>query len=292
MTTKPMIKQTVGCKNRRNMGDNIERALIEMEKIAATGRIMRGIIHEINNHLCSIISNNSQYNNFFQSILPLVTLYDKLLITMAGGEKHSQEEFISAVCKVMEKADISSFLNDVDGMREDVTMGLMKIKDIMKHFRYFILVNDEEQEANINESLEAVLSVLAYDIRKHGGITTSFGDIMPVIGNPAELNLAFLNIILNCLNRIKGQGSFSLTTRQDGDVSVVEIEYVGDTFSPDEVNTTAVSSITKSTDFTEPFGLFFARTIVEKYSGSMTLDSTSGHGSAILIRLPSISGET
>lgn len=117
-------------------------------------------------------------------------------------------------------------------------------------------------------------------------LSTGFGEISPVEGNPSELKEVFMNLIFNAVEALPEGGTILFQTRLvQGQVEVTVID-----------NGVGMSEETKQKIF-EPFfttkgpkgtglGLSVAYGIVAHHGGEIAVDSALGKGTTVCIRLP------
>lgn len=173
-------------------------------------------------------------------------------------------------------------------MMEIVTMEVDRLGSLVKslsdyakpkqnHFRLF----------DIKEVMDNVILLLQRKFEeKNIVLKTDFAAGLKVYGDPMQLMQVFLNLILNSLESLQGQGVITITC-QDLSEDLAEVTVSDNGPGIPEENLPKI---------TEPFfttrqkgtglGLYICRKLLEKNHGTMTIQSTSGQGTDISIRLP------
>jgi signal transduction histidine kinase len=114
-----------------------------------------------------------------------------------------------------------------------------------------------------------------------------------VPADATQLEQVFLNLSLNAIEAMPGGGRLSIRTRRVTDAAVlsgqwVEVEFrdTGRGMSPDECRG-AFKSLLKTTKAKGTgIGLAIVGRIVEAHRGTITVESSPGRGTAIILRLP------
>jgi two-component system NtrC family sensor kinase len=122
-------------------------------------------------------------------------------------------------------------------------------------------------------------------------IRVELADLPPVRCNVIDLNLAFLNLIINAYDAIAEtgrRGTISVATSVDGDHATVSITDTGAGI-PESVLPKIFDPFftTKSVGRGTGQGLTLARAVVrEGHGGTLLVDSRPGAGSTFTVRLP------
>jgi PAS domain S-box-containing protein len=243
--------------------------LIDSEKQAMLGRLLAGLLHEVNTPLGALRS-------AVQSI-------GKIL-------QNCQEFFVTAECartpdaqRVHRSLTIGSELSDTV---ETSTQRLESIFDGLKHF--VSTDSAQHQRHDVREGLKTVVSLIEPHLGKAAKLDYRLPDKpADVFGDPARLNQAFLNILQNAVDAVGDTGNIKATVElRDGAVEVF-IADDGPGMSAEQVQNAFEFTFTKKKGRVRlRLGLAISRRAVEEAGGHLVLDSTPGNGTRVLITLP------
>ena len=266
--------------------------IIDLERMASVGELVRGLGHDINNSLSFLISNNNQITAFFQSLKPINEMYGKLIEALPSDVREANTHLLEQLQKLKEKADMDYFLENVDNLLEDNHEGLMEISRTISDLRQFTIFERAElKEIDINKTIRTVLSVLGYELKRRARVETSFGDIPDIAGYSTEFNQAVLHILLNSIERIPDQGVITVQTSVQDSWVVIEVEDNGDKILSEQLNNDFISLIaTEKKNYNTNLHLYIARSIVDMHSGNLQIKSDARNNTKIIVRLP-ITGE-
>jgi signal transduction histidine kinase len=244
----------------------ISSILVEENKMAALGRLLAGVIHEINTPMGSISSNN-------QVLLRSLELVRKALADPQPA----------AVNRARDILDTCISLAAVDRAACERIIGL--IRGVKTYSR----TGDAElSRVDINEQLRLALKLMHVEFRRRIVVETNFGELPPVECYAAMLDQVFLNLLVNAGQAIEGEGRVGVRTRLDGSEVCISISDTGRGITPEQ----------KSRIFTEGFttkpigvgsglGLAISREIVtEKHRGRIDFESEPGVGTTFSIHIP------
>jgi len=144
----------------------------------------------------------------------------------------------------------------------------------------------EWKEANINESLEATISILSHDIKaRHIRLVRDFKPLPPVYCMPGRLNQVFLNILLNAVQAVPDGGEIIVSTWAYRDGVKVAIADNGVGIPRENMNRIFDPFFTTKPKGTG-LGLSISYTIIAEHGGQIEVQSEVGKGSTFTIVLP------
>ena len=234
------------------------RDVVQGEKMAALGILVSGVAHEIKNPLAFLRSNS-------EDILEDVgTLRDQL----AEGAPLDQ-----------------ALLTEIDGLTRTNLGGLERITEITRTLKRFARPDQGTVGmADINQGLRDTLVMVNTHVKHRITFTTDFGGLPELTCNIALLNQVFMNLILNATEAME-KGTIDIRTwcrsgyvyvriRDDGPgIPVENLKHIFDPFFSTKDEGTGL-------------GLSISYRIVKEQSGSITVKSEVGKGTAFTIRLP------
>jgi signal transduction histidine kinase/PAS domain-containing protein len=226
--------------------------MAQREKMVAIGQMATGIAHEIGNPLTSI----SSVAQYLVRRLKIQEQKDQLLVIQYHVSR------------------ISNILRRMLSLSRPAT--------------------GECKWTDINSLIENTLSLINFDKRAHSVTIENVAtiDLPKVWLNPQHFEQVFLNVFINALDAMSAkpyhQGHLLKITRALKD-SMIEIR-ISDTgigMSP-EIQKRAFDSFftTKEIGKGTGLGLFITHNLVTEVDGTVELESESGNGTTVIIRIP------
>lgn len=257
--------------------------LLQAEKMVSVGLLAAGVAHEINTPLGYITSNLGALERYTGELLGLIDALDAMQTELP--DLHPLRQQLAA-----EKARV-----DFDYLREDSTTlfaetrsGLERVRAIVQGLRNFSRPDDTRwQQINLNQCLDDTLAVAGGELSQNIQVLREYADLPPMQGQPQALNQVFLNLVLNAVYAMEGQGQLTLRSGIDGEQVWVEVRDTGQGISP-----THLEHIFDPFFTTKPIGkgtglgLSVCYGIVQKHHGRIEVSSTLGVGSAFRVLLP------
>jgi PAS domain S-box-containing protein len=229
----------------------MEEQLVQAVKLASIGKLTAGISHEIGNPLASISSLVQELRD-----LPV--------------EACSEKTFFS-----------ESLLT--------INSHIERIARIVRSLGDFARISTREKTlSNLPEILERTINLVRYDKRfKHIDLKTEIGEVPLLKVNPDQLQQVFLNLILNAFDVMQDGGTLAVSMRQlDGFIEI------GFRDTGPGIDSSVIDKIFDPFFTTKPLGrgtglgLSICYGIIREHSGTITVKSEKGAGTAFYIRLP------
>jgi two-component system, NtrC family, sensor kinase len=238
----------------------------EVHQFAAIGRLLAGIVHEINTPIGSIFSNNE------------VTLrsLEKLDGLLAENTPESIEKARRVVASCQSLAAVDRIACE-------------RIRSVIRGLKTISRIDGAEpRRVDLNEHLRDTLKLTQAEFRKRVAVETDFGELPEVECYPQMLNQVFLNLLVNAGQAIEGEGRITVRTRaEDGGVHIT-ISDTGQGMTPvQQAKAFEAGYTTKPVGEGTGMGLAISREIIEeKHGGSIAFESAPGAGTTFHIRIP------
>jgi PAS domain S-box-containing protein len=237
--------------------------LLQSERLAALGRLAGGVAHEINNPLAFVCANFATLKRHFDEVLALHEHDGRCVINL--GEMKA----------------------DADALVAESKDGLARMKKIVNDLREFAGVGiNDWQRVDLNGGLDATITLLQWRL-SNADIVRDFGELPEVECLPSEINLVFMNLLLNAAEAITGHGSITVRTRAvDGGVQV-EVADTGHGIGKDSlprIFDPFYSTRTKGQSV--GLGLSLAYGIVQRHHGRIEVTSEVGKGASSRLWIP------
>ncbi|MEO0970042.1 MAG: ATP-binding protein [Cyanobacteria bacterium J06639_18] len=271
--------------------------LIHSEKMSSLGQMVAGIAHEINNPVSFVYGNLNPAFRYFQDLLRLIELYQRLY-------PHPPPE-IQAEIETME---LDFLKQDLTKLLESMQEGTRRIKEIVISLRNFSRLDESEfKKVNIHDGIDSTLMILrnrlkAKPNRPEIAIAKHYGCLPLVYCYPSQLNQAFMNILSNAIDALDEHSKTLSLTHLETYPSRIHIstEHIGENRVAIKIMDNGPGIATDIQDrLFEPFfttkdigngtglGLSISyQIIVEKHGGKLSCQSNPGQGTEFLIEIP------
>ena len=222
--------------------------MCQTEKMATVGNLAAGVAHEINNPLGGVIL---CFNNFTESDM----------------DEESRKTHI-----------------------EVINSGLLKIQHTVKGLLDFarktpITIAPSSICTILDESLKLVDSLLT---KKGITVVRESCTEMPLVPvDPAKIEQVFLNIIINAVHAMGGEGTLSFAVSRADDMCLVSISDTGPGIQPEVLPRIFDPFFTtKDPGKGTGLGLAVCKSIIEQHGGRIKVESEEGSGAKFIISLP------
>jgi PAS domain S-box-containing protein len=278
----------VGIKRDITEMTNLQRQLMQSQKLEAIGQLAAGIAHEINTPMQYVQNNVIFFEQVFSDL-------QTLMIALKAVEP---DDLPGAVAAALELADLEFMLEELPASITETLDGIgrvVKIVSAMKEFSH--PGNYEKSPANLNHALENTLTVCRNEWKYVAELVTDLpGDLPLVPCFPDQLNQAVLNLIINASHAIQERlktepnppGRISVSTRRNGEWVEIRVSDNGCGI-PDEIQQRVFEPFftTKEVGKGTGQGLTIVHDIVvKKHGGQIDVTSAPGAGATFLLRLP------
>jgi two-component system NtrC family sensor kinase len=238
----------------------------ELHQMAAIGRLLAGIVHEINTPIGSIFSNTEVILRSLEMLEPL--LADE------RPESIEKARRILATCQSLATVD---------------RIACERIRSVIRGLKTFSRVDGgEPRKVDLNQHLRDTLKLTQAEFRKRVTVETDFGELPEIECYPQMLNQVFLNLLINAGQAIEGEGRIQVRTRLEGDMAHISIADSGRGMTPaQKAKAFEAGFTTKAVGEGTGMGLSISREIiVDKHGGTIDFESEPGVGTTFHIRIP------
>ncbi len=116
-------------------------------------------------------------------------------------------------------------LIELNTINETATKRILTIVDSLRRFAR--LDEAELDEVDIHEGIENTLTLLQHELKTRIEVQRDYGDIPRINCSPNQLNQAFMNLLVNAVHAIQGQGQILVKTRVQNEFATIEIRDTG-----------------------------------------------------------------
>ncbi|HEY2747281.1 MAG TPA: ATP-binding protein [Polyangia bacterium] len=227
-----------------------QAALLQSQKIAAVSSLGAGIAHEINNPLTTVLG------------------FAQILKMRATKEKRDKDA----------------------GVLDMVESEAQRIKRIVQTLLTFSesYAGESFMDVDANKVVEgALLQVPLGEIQ----LLRELDAALPhVVGNPAQLQEAMVQLVRNAVTAMKGRGTLTVRSQRADGLIKLEVADTGRGIAPDVMPKIFDPFFTTKDDWRgEGLGLTIVHRIVEQHHGNVRAQSQPGAGAVFTVTLPAAS---
>lgn len=223
-----------------------EKALLQAERLAAMGRLIASLAHEINNPL-QAISNSLE-----------------LAIDFPLEEEERQQYLKGARQEVERLIHITRGILDYTRPQE-IKQTTSNVNEVIK--RTLEITNDKLKKNNITTSVDIPAQL----------------PVLPISSD--QLGQVFLNLVLNAIDQMQDGGSLTITAEQNGEAVVISFRDNGTGIPQNKLDYIFEPFFTTKTDGTG-LGLSISQNIIRTYRGKITAENIKNNGAVFKVFLP------
>jgi PAS domain S-box-containing protein len=275
----------------RNITDRKAReaASQQASRLESLGRLSAGLAHEINSPIQYVGDNARFLAEAYQELLGLVSRYRDLI---DSPEPMPWTERLARIREAEAGIEFGYLQTEIPVAVDQTLAGIERVATIVRAMKTFSHPGDKEPvPADLSEALKATVTVTRPLVRDVADLEMELADLPAVRCSIADVNQAFLNLIVNAADAIEEtgeRGTICVTTAVDGSDVLVRISDTG-TGIPDDVLPKIFDPFftTKGVGRGTGQGLPLARAVIENgHGGTLTVDSRPGDGTTFTVRLP------
>jgi signal transduction histidine kinase len=248
--------------NRTRELQDTQLQLIQSEKMAALGQLVAGVAHELNTPMGAIHSNTQSER----------TALERLMNGIAGGGRSEQ-------------AAILGRLRDMNAVNDAAAR---RIIEIVSNLRRFARLDESDwKKADLRAGLDETLALVEHQTRGRIEVIRSYDEIPLVDCYPGQLNQVFMNLIVNAIQAIEGEGRIEVGCFQEGNAVVIRVRDDGRGIPEESLSRIFDPGYTtKGVGVGTGLGLSIAYRIASNHGGSLGVKSELGRGSEFTLTIP------
>jgi len=278
----------------------LQRQVLQTEKMASIGQLAAGVAHEINNPMGFIHANLFQMAEYLDDLRDVWSQVEALQEAVASGQGLDAVEAASAeLRRRSEEIDLSYVQRDFTKAVRESQEGSERIRHIVSDLRDFSYQDTAEPMlGDVNQCVDSTASIV-WTMMKHSvELTKNYEELPRVRCFPMQLKQVFMNLLVNAYHAIEeqlegtgGRGEIEIcTTRRDGGV-VVTIRDSGVGISQSDVGRIFDPFFTtKEVGTGTGLGLSTSYSIIQRHGGTIQVESEPKCGSTFEVWLPEHGG--
>ena len=234
----------------------LDQARVEMfaqAKLSAMGRMGAGLAHQLNSPLGGA-----------------TLLVDGLIDSLGNGREHAE-----ALKHV--RAALDNMHNIVECM---LTLSMLPRRGRVSR-----------AAVDLSKAIGSILDLALHDCTGRGiEISRKLADRLPTItARPGELDQIFLNLVNNAVDAMPSGGKLTVESKEADGVVEVRVSDTGEGIAPENLERIFEPFFTtRRSRRGVGLGLPVVREIIERYGGTISVESEVGKGTAFTVRIPAV----
>jgi signal transduction histidine kinase len=249
--------------------DSLTRQISDVYPLVSLGRLLAGVLHEINNPLGSILSNNGT------AVRALAGLEEKLIELARHGEPPTP--------RVLETVETLAGLAAVD------RLACERISSLVRSLKTFTRSGlGQRRRIQLNDLVRDAVRLAEAQFRDRIELAFQPTSLPEVECYPPRLSQVMLNLLLNAGQAIAGKGRIEVRTLCESAGVVIEVQDNGCGIPPELRGRIFERGFTtKPLGVGSGLGLAISREIITvEHNGTISFESAEGAGTTFRIGLP------
>ena len=232
----------------------LERRIIQAEKLASLGQLAASVVHEINNPMTA------------------VSAYADALLSRAMTSPTTHDGDVEKFRRIVENSE----------------RVLRFTRDLVSYARP---AQEKPEEIELNAVIQRAIGFCEHVVKKHGvKVLTQLDELPRFLAVRQNLVQVFVNLLTNACHATPSGGSVGIVTSRESETAVVVVSDTGVGMEPKVAARVFEPFFTTKADGKGTgLGLSIVQSIVENHGGVVTVASEIGKGTAFTIRLPMLS---
>lgn len=206
---------------------------------------------------------------------------------VARGVGH---EFGNILQAIVGKADLGLIENDIGKIHEKLKLILSaaeRAAHIIRNLQFFSKTSSSQVSVELAHLMEAPLSLVDHDLRKHSvEVVKHLDPSVKIQARASEIEQVFMNLYINAMHAMPQGGKIEISCRLDGRFAVAEVKDHGTGIPADVVGRIFDFAFTTKGEKGSGLGLSISKGIVENHLGMIEVETALGIGTTFRIRLP------
>jgi signal transduction histidine kinase len=259
----------------------LQEHLMQQEKMAALGRLVAGVAHELNNPISFVYSNTVLLSKSIVDLRNLLDFYDSCEVMPA--------EIKEKAMRLKDEIDYDYLVNDLTQAIDDCHEGSRRVRDIVLNLKTFSRADESQlRKANIVEGIESTIRMLSQFFHPDRvAVHRDYAELPEIECYAGQLSQVWMNLMVNAAQAMNSRGDLWITTMVEDDNIVVKFQDNGPGIA-EEVITKVFDPFftTKPVKEGTGLGLSIVHGIIERHGGDIKVESKTGAGATFTVRLP------
>ena len=262
-----------------------QEQLIQQEKLAAMGRLVAGVAHEMNNTINFVSSALPSLHRSVGEIKELCRYYEKFDLVNTIEEVHKRVNEVKVI-----KGDIyfDELFPTIDQLLANIDEGIRRTTRIVSDLRTFSRVSSEKYVyVDLHDLINTTIGFMDKESLQQILIHREYGELPLVQCLPERMSQVVFNILQNAVQAIEGKGRITIATECcDESVHLFFSDTGSGISDKDKQKVFDLFFTTKEVGQGTGLGLGISYSIVKQQGGDIKVHSERGKGATFEIILP------
>ena len=166
--------------------------MLQNEKMAALGRLVDGVSHEILDPLGFIWGNLSHVSRYCDQLMTLITAYEAALPEPPGD-----------IVNLRDEIELDYLREDLPSTIRSIQGGADRLKQLALSLQNFCHIDDVyPKAADIHQIIDSIVLLLKSRLTTQIEVVRDYDPLPPVTCFGGQLSQVFMNILTNCLDAL------------------------------------------------------------------------------------------
>lgn len=274
----------------------LQRQVLQREKMASIGELAAGIAHEINNPVGFIHANLCQMTEYLPDLSRYMDAVDSLRQAAAGAQgAPSLQVALEEIEQLATELDVDYLRKDFGAAVRESLEGSERIRHIVTDLRDFSHRGTAERtSADVNQCVDTTANIV-WTMMKHSvELEKEYNDLPDLLCYPMELKQVFMNLLMNAYQAIEeklsqGEGTGVIrieTHRREAGIEILISDTGVGVAEADLSRIFDPFYTTKEVGAGTGLGLSTSYGIIKRHGGEISVDSQFGQGATFVVWLP------
>ena len=254
-----------------------QQRMLVSEKMAALGRLVAGVAHELNNPISFVFGNMYALKRYGAAI----TKY----LSACNGKDMPKE-----MRAMREELKIDQVLRDIGPLVDGTLEGAERVRDIVQDLRRFSSNQEETPEVfNVTRLVRTAVDWVIKAQRMKPAVILDIPDRLEIRGRKGQLHQIIVNLVQNAADVLEGnpEGEIVISGEKTGGDVVVRVSDNGPGIAPDRIDKIFEPFFTtKPIGAGTGLGLYISYNIALKQGGDLTAANRPGGGAEFTLKVP------
>lgn len=266
----------------------VNENIVHTAKMATIGQLAAGIAHEINNPLSYILNNIYLLKKYFGLIKTAFDAYSLLMDDLSQSPSYKDSKQYQDIILFNQNNKLFTKLAGLENVFSETIEGALRIKQIVSNLTSFSEGAHEGVEIiDVNALIETAISVTFNELKYKTTLVKKLTEIPKIRVSPKQLELVFVNLLLNAAQSIETRGEIEISSSLSGLNILVTVSDTGCGIPSDNLPKLFTPFFTtKPIGSSTGLGLASAYGYVKSLGGKLTVKSKVGKGSTFSVFLP------
>ncbi|WP_322990999.1 ATP-binding protein, partial [Hoeflea sp.] len=254
-----------------------QQRMLVSEKMAALGRLVAGVAHELNNPISFVFGNMYALKRYGE----VITKY------LAACNGDTGPERMQTLRKDLK---IDQVLRDIGPLVDGTLEGAERVSDIVQDLRRFSSNQEETLEVfNVTRLVRTAVDWVIKTQRMKPAVILDVPDMLEIRGRKGQLHQIIVNLVQNAADVLEGKPDSEIVIRGEKTDSeiIVRVSDNGPGIPPDRIDKIFEPFFTtKPIGSGTGLGLYISYNIALKQGGDLTVANRPGGGAEFTLKVP------